>query len=192
MRRIDEAEGRKQKGKKKRKAAVLVVLLILLILVTGAGIRKYIRVEKQEGIQRELDAELGILPGMKEEEIQDRLNRKVAESRLNVSMNPTPVFADGSAEGNVRIENIEGNNYAFAVKIEVIGTNEEEEAKKYIGKTILTTGVIDPGMYLEKKKLDEKLPKGTYVCVASFTAYDVESLTEIGVAGMQIVITVEA
>lgn len=190
MRKLDEAEGKKPQKQQKRKAGRVLVLCMVLVLLAGALRGAYSRVGKDQ-IQREFDAELGILPGMKEEEIQDRLNRKVAQSRLNISMNPTPVFADGRGEGDVRIENIEGNQYAFAVEVEVIGTNEEEEAKKYVGKTILTTGIIDPGMYLEKKKLDEELPKGTYVCIASFRAYDVETLEEIGVAGMQIVITVE-
>lgn len=174
-----------------RKKGVILIIAVILMVLSVVVVWNYSGSSEKEEIQRELDAQLGILPGMSEEEIQDRLNRKVAESRLNISMNSTPVFANGRAEGNVRIENIEGNNYAFAVEVEVIGTNEEEGAKKYIGTKVLSTGVIDPGMYLEKKRLDEELPKGTYVCVATFTAYEEESLLKIGEAGMQIVITVE-
>lgn len=39
-------------------------------------------------------------------------------------MNPTPVFADGKAKGDVRIENIQGNQYGFTVTITVIGTDD--------------------------------------------------------------------
>lgn len=85
-----------------------LIILILMAVVAWSAYRAGQEKQEEEvsGIQRELDAELGILPGMSDEEIQDRLNRKVAESRLNISMNPTPVFADGKAEGDVRIENI--------------------------------------------------------------------------------------
>ncbi len=82
---------------------------------------------------------------MSDEEIQDRLNRKVAESRLNISMDPTPVFADGKAEGDVRIENIQGNQYGFTVTITVIGTDDSPGAGDYVDQEILKTGLIPAG-----------------------------------------------
>ena len=130
--------------------------------------------------------------GLSDEEIQDRLNRKVAESRLNISMNPTPVFADGKAEGDVRIENIQGNQYGFTVTITVIGTDDSPGAGDYVDQEILKTGLIEPGKYLEAKPLDVDLPQGVYVCIATFTAYSMETDREIGTAGMQIMLTVES
>ena len=62
-----------------------LIILILMAVVAWSAYRAGQEKQEEEvsGIQRELDAELGILPGMSDEEIQDRLNRKVAESRLN-------------------------------------------------------------------------------------------------------------
>ena len=116
-----------------------------------------------------------------DEEIEDRLNRKVAESMMNVSFNPTPEFEDGKSAGNLRIENIPGNNYAFTVTIVRADTGEQ----------ILKTGLIDPGYYVQDIKLDKELPKGEYPCVATFTGYDPQTLQEIGETGSQLVITIK-
>lgn len=61
-----------------------LIILILMAVVAWSAYRAGQEKQEEEvsGIQRELDAELGILPGMSDEEIQDRLNRKVAESVL--------------------------------------------------------------------------------------------------------------
>ena len=60
-----------------------LIVLILMAVVAWSAYRAGQEKQEEEvsGIQRELDAELGILPGMSDEEIQDRLNRKVAGSR---------------------------------------------------------------------------------------------------------------
>ncbi len=131
--------------------------------------------------ERERAAAMGLLPGMTDEEIEDRLNRKVAESMMNVSFNPTPEFEDGKSAGNLRIENIPGNNYAFTVTIVRADTGEQ----------ILKTGLIDPGYYVQDIKLDKELPKGEYPCVATFTGYDPQTLQEIGETGSQLVITIK-
>ena len=197
--RIRQEQLRKEKKRKKRKR-LLLLLLLLLLLAGGVGffLGTYLKNQKSDTLQRELNAAVGILPGMSEEEIQDRLNRNVAEGRLNISINPTPVYENGAAEGNIRIENIQGNKYSFAVTITCIGASEDTGAKDYVNHVVMKTGLIDPGTYVEYKKLDESLPKGKYTCVATFNAYRVvteettgeESYEPVGAAGTQILLTV--
>lgn len=174
-----------QEEKKKKRGLLWLLLLLLLLIVFLLGallFRTFFPTQPEEGtLERELAAELGLLPGMTEEEIQDRLNRKVAASMINLSINPTPIFPDGQSAGNLRIENIPGNNYAFTVTI----------TRTSNGETILQTGLIDPGYYVEEMKLDTVLPAGKYLCVATFTAYDTETLAEVGTAGTEMLITVE-
>lgn len=177
----ERAGGKKQHGNSFFKAAIVLLLLAIVLLLC----LRQCSPRPQAGLgelERELTAELGLLPGMSDAEITDRLNRKVAESMLNVSINPMPFFADGKSAGNLRIENIPGNNYSFTVTI----------VRSDNGETILVTGLIDPGYFVENMKLDTVLPKGEYLCVANFKAYDPESLSEIGETGTQILITVES
>lgn len=186
---------------KKRKSGWLIILLLLLLLSAVGGFlaSRYWEDREADRIQKEIDADVGILPGMTEDEIKDRLNRIVAEGRLNISINNAPVFTDGRSPGNIRIENIKGNKYSFAVTVTCIGASEDAGAVEYVNEVVMKTGLIDPGSYVEEKKLDVNLPKGKYTCVATFTAYktDVDAKTgkeeyaEVGSAGTQILITVE-
>lgn len=159
-----------------------LITIILVILIAWFIFNKYVLKEKVEAfsVERETAAELGILPNMTRAEVEDRLNREVDESMFNVSINPTPSFPNGKSAGNLRIENIPGNNYSFVVEIVRNDTNE----------TVLKTGLIYPGYYIEEAPLDVELPKGVYACVANFIAYNTETLAEIGRAGTQILVSI--
>lgn len=198
----DQGQEDPKKKKKKRKWLLFLLILLLLILLSCGGywLWQYYTVEAPlAAVQKELDAEVGILPGMSEDEIIDRLNRHVAEGRFNASMNGNPVFKNGKEKGNVHIENIPGNRYAFTLSIEVtnVDASRYPDAAKYVGQTVLQTGLLEPGTYLTDKKLDVPLPKGNYDCIATFTAYTSEKdaggepQTEVGATAMQIVVTVE-
>ena len=50
------------------------------------------------------------------EEIAEKLNEKVAEGMINISMNTAPYFENGTAEGNVMIVNEAINNYPQQVE----------------------------------------------------------------------------
>ena len=184
--------------RKKRKLIVLLILLLLLSMGGCFGYRYLHRNDSKGGIQREVEANLGLLPGMSDEEIQQRLNQQLEEGFFNVSMNGQPVFKNGKAKGNVNIENVPGNRYSFTVSIQVTSVDADKypEAAKYVGQTILTTGMMEPGSYLTEKKLDVDLPKGEYVCVATFTAYKTQDddgndmQEEFGATAVQIVLNV--
>lgn len=191
-----------QENKKKKRKRLILLLLILLLLLGFGGCRawKYFTEEKPFiDMQKELDAEIGLMPGMTEDEIQDRLNRHVAEGRFNASMNGHPIFPDGNSKGNVNIENIPGNRYAFSVSIQVTNVDASlyPDAAAYIGQTVLQTGLLEPNSFLSEKKLSVALPKGEYDCLATFTAYKSEKdanggpQEEIGATAMQIVISVQ-
>lgn len=172
-----------EKKKKKGGLILKIILLILMVVIIILLLLRQCADQEPEPFQleRELAAELGILPGMTEDEIQDRLNRIVADSMMNVSINPMPVFPDGSSPGNLRIENIPGNSCSFTVTI----------VRGDTGETILTTGLIDPGYYVENIALDVPLPAGAYPCLALFTGYSTETMQELGQAGASILITVQ-
>ncbi|MEG2625559.1 MAG: hypothetical protein RR956_04740 [Christensenella sp.] len=161
--------------------AVIAVLLVLLYaLVLKPAEQNAITAAQDEELQKEENASLGILPGMSDEEVQDRINRVVADSMLNVSMNVEPSFQNGTAQGSLNIENIPGNKYSFIVEI----TREDN------GEVIYKSGLIDPGYYVQYAKLDKVLPQGEYPCSAKFTAYNQETKKEVGTAGMQIRLSV--
>lgn len=159
----------------------LAVILLLLAAVLLLLYRKAPGIQDSRSRERELSASLGLLPGMSDDEIRDALNRQVEKGMLNVSMNPFPVFKNGTSEGNVRIQNIAGNHYS--IKVHYVRSDT--------GETILSTKYIDPGYYVEGMKLDKPLPKGKYLCVANVDAYDPESLELAGQTGMEVIITVE-
>lgn len=187
----------KKKEKRMRRRIIFLLLLLLLIIISCIYLFRGREIKNDDSMESEIAAEAGIMPGMSPEEIQDRLNRRVAESRLNVSINTEPVFEDGRAKGDVRIENIPGNNYSFKVKITVTDANENEGAKDHIGDVIMQTGLIAPNSYVYEKALDVNLPRGAYTCTATFTAYkEVEQsdgskkMEEQGQTGVQIIVTV--
>lgn len=188
-----------EKDKRNKQKLLLLIILLLLLSMGGCfGYRYLHRDDSKSGIQREVEANLGLLPGMSNEEIQQRLNQQLEEGFFNVSMNGQPVFKNGKAKGNVNIENVPGNRYSFTVSVQVTSVDAEKypEAAKYVGQTILTTGMMDPGSYLTEKKLDVDLPQGEYVCVATFTAYKTQDdegndvQEEFGATAVQIVLNV--
>ena len=188
-----------EKDKRKKHKLLLLIILLLLLSMGGCfGYRYLHRDDSKSGIQREVEANLGLLPGMSDEEIQQRLNQQLEEGFFNVSMNGQPVFKNGKAKGNVNIENVPGNRYSFTVSVQVTSVDAEKypEAAKYVGQTILTTGMMEPGSYLTEKKLDIDLPQGEYVCVATFTAYKTQDdegndvQEEFGATAVQIVLNV--
>lgn len=188
-----------EKDKRKKHKLLLLIILLLLLSMGGCfGYRYLHRDDSKSGIQREVEANLGLLPGMSDEEIQQRLNQQLEEGFFNVSMNGQPVFKNGKAKGNVNIENVPANRYSFTVSVQVTSVDAEKypEAAKYVGQTILTTGMMNPGSYLTEKKLDIDLPQGEYVCVATFTAYKTQDdegndvQEEFGATAVQIVLNV--
>ncbi|MEG0893203.1 MAG: hypothetical protein RSB78_01035 [Oscillospiraceae bacterium] len=171
---LQKAKQRKKKSQRNIIITVLLlVILIIVILILLRGCQK-----TETSLQREADAKAGIMPGMTESEIADRLNRIVDDSKVNIAMNSAPILKDGAM--NVAIENIPGNKYSFRVRVVM----DEDD------KVLFETDLIDPGFYIEELKVKEKLEPGAYDATATFTCYDPESLNEAGATALKIVVLV--
>ena len=108
------------------------------------------------------------------------LNEKVEEGMINISMNTSPNFKDGTAEGNLMIVNEGINRYPQVVEI----------TRNDTGEMIYKSGAIPVGSKIEHAKLNTDLPAGTYDCTAMFYNVDLNTGNYLGCAGAIISITV--
>ena len=177
---------------KQAKLNVRIVLAIaFLICAIGAGIFLITRLVSkpltkedargQTGIVYDSSAVEGGWDNLSPEEIAEKLNEKVAEGMINISMNTAPYFEDGKAEGNVMIVNESINNYPQ--QVEFIRNDTKE--------VIYQSKAIPVGSKIERAALDVELPAGTYECTAMFHNLDPETGNIIGTAGAIITITVK-
>ena len=169
----------------------VVLAVAFLVCAIGAGIFLITRLVSkpltkedargQTGIVYDSSAVEGGWDNLSPEEIAEKLNEKVAEGMINISMNTAPYFEDGKAEGNVMIVNESINNYPQKVQI----------VRNDTGEQIYESGAIAVGSKIERAKLDVVLPAGTYECTAYFHNLDPETGDIIGTAGAIITITIQ-
>ena len=177
--------------KRDAKSRTLVILAVVgLAAALAVGIFTAVRMihksaaskdDPQTGIVYDSSAVEGGWDNLSPEEIAEKLNEKVAEGMINISMNTAPYFEDGKAEGNVMIVNESINNYPQQV----------EFIRNDTGEQIYQSNAIPVGSKIERAKLDVVLPIGTYECTAYFHNLDPESGEIIGTAGAIITITVK-
>ena len=99
-----------------RSKDITVYAIIFLVLLVGAGIFLAVKLlhkpadtalaSSQSGIVYDSSAVEGGWDNLSPEEIAEKLNEKVAEGMINISMNTAPYFENGTAEGNVMIVKI--------------------------------------------------------------------------------------
>ena len=104
-----------------RSKDITVYAIIFLVLLVGAGIFLAFRLlhkpadaalaDSKSGIIYDSSAVEGGWDNLSPEEIAEKLNEKVAEGMINISMNTAPYFENGTAEGNVMIVNEDINLY---------------------------------------------------------------------------------
>lgn len=174
-----------------RSKDITVYAVIFLVLLVGAGIFLAVRLlhkpadaalaSSKSGIVYDSSAIEGGWDNLSPEEIEARLNEKVAEGMINISANTAPIFEDGSSEGNLMLVNESINNYPQKVQI----------VRNDTGEQIYESGAIAVGSKIERAKLDVVLPAGTYECTAYFHNLDLESGAIIGTAGAIITITIQ-
>ena len=177
---------------KQAKGNIRVVLAVaFLVCAIGAGIFLITRLVSkpltkedargQTGIVYDSSAVEGGWDNLSPEEIAEKLNEKVEEGMINISMNTAPYFENGTAEGNLMLVNESINNYPQKVQI----------VRNDTGEQIYESGAIAVGSKIERAKLDVVLPAGTYECTAYFHNLDPESGAIIGTAGAIITITIQ-
>ena len=109
-----------------RSKDITVYAVIFLVLLVGAGIFLAVRLlhkpadaalaDSKSGIIYDSSAVEGGWDNLSPEEIAEKLNEKVAEGMINISMNTAPYFENGTSEGNVMIVNESINNYPQQVE----------------------------------------------------------------------------
>ena len=177
--------------KRDAKSRTLVILAVVgLAAAITIGIFTAVRLIRKPAQSKD-DPKTGIVyddaaieggwDNLSPEEIAEKLNAKVAEGMINISMNTAPYFEDGKAEGNVMIVNESINNYPQKVQI----------VRNDTGDQIYESGAIAVGSKIERAKLDVALPAGTYECTAYFHNLDPETGEIIGTAGAIINITIK-
>lgn len=174
-----------------RSKDITVYAVIFLVLLVGAGIFLAVKLmhkpadaalaDSKSGIIYDSSAVEGGWDNLSPEEIAERLNQKVEEGMINISMNTAPYFENGTAEGNLMLVNESINNYPQKVQI----------VRNDTGEQIYESGAIAVGSKIERAKLDVVLPAGTYECTAYFHNLDPETGDIIGTAGAIITITIQ-
>ena len=169
----------------------VVLAVAFLVCAIGAGIFLITRLVSkpltkedargQTGIVYDSSAVEGGWDNLSPEEIAEKLNEKVAEGMINISMNTAPYFKDGKSEGNVMLVNELNNLYPQKV----------EFYRNDTGEKIYESKAIAVGSKIERAKLDVELPAGEYECTAYFSNLDPDSGATLGVAGAIIHITIQ-
>ena len=161
---------------------VLLVFAILLAAFRGCENEKPIEnpIETGPGIVYDDSAVEGGWDEADTDKIIASLNEKVEEGMINISMNTSPNFKDGTAEGNLMIVNEGINRYPQVVEI----------SRNDTGEMIYKSGAIPVGSKIEHAKLSVDLPAGTYDCTAMFYNVDPDTGSYLGCAGAIISITV--
>ena len=155
-------------------AIVIVVVILLLLRSCGAP------VDDHSGIEFDPSATEGGWDEADTDEIIAGLNEKVEEGMINISMNTSPVFADGTSEGSLMIVNEEVNNYPQVVEI----------SRDDTGELIYKSGAIPVGSKIEAAKLSVDLDPGTYKCTALFYNVDPDTGDYLGCAGAVVTVIV--
>ena len=126
----------------------MVIVIVILLLLRSCGAP----VDDPGGIEFDPSATEGGWDEADTDEIIAGLNEKVEEGMINISMNTSPVFADGTSAGSLMIVNEEVNNYPQVVEI----------SRDDTGELIYRSGAIPVGSKIEAAKLSVDLDPGTY------------------------------
>lgn len=179
---VGRMQAQAQERGKKRKRVIIVIVLLLIAIAAGALAWLYTCSNvDMPGKPRNLNAELGMLDGKTDAEIQAEMNRVVDESMFDISIASTMEFPDGASEGDIRIENVPGNRYLL--ECQLIETET--------GDVLYESGILEPNHHISKGKLLKDLEAGVYSALAVFTALDPDTEDEVGKSNVEVTIIVQ-
>lgn len=179
----DDCAGKGDERRKRRKKFLLPALLLLGVVCAGGGYWWYTQNQVMDATTKYWFDRLGkdgSLEGKTPLEVQGILNSVVEEGMFNVSINAKVVFNDTKSEGSLGMENIPENRYYSRVVIRRDDTNE----------VIYESQGLKPGQYLDRIKLKQTIPAGSYDCTAQIIATDPDSLDDIGQVQVKILVAV--
>ena len=163
-----------------------IVILVIVIVAAALFIFKSCSGDKADdltpngGIIYDSGAVEGGWDEADVDKIVEGLNEKVEDGMINISMNTSPNFANGTSVGNLMIVNEAINRYPQVVEITRNDTNE----------VIYKSDAIPVGSKIESAKLSADLDAGTYECTAMFYNVNAETGAYLGCAGAIIKVTV--
>jgi len=179
-----------QPNRKNVRNSVIISIIIALLLAgtTWLAIDTFSDISKPDSESINTSAGLvfddaaveGGWEQLSQEEIEDRLNTQLEEGMINISMNTSPYFEDGTSKGNLMIVNETINRYPQ--KVQIIRNDTDE--------IIYTSGASAVGSKIEAAALDVDLDAGVYECTALFHNLD-NSGNIVGSAGAIITITIK-
>lgn len=168
---------RSEKGKRNLRlliggiVSVVIVIVCALVFANGFGNNGFYDSSAKEG-----QASYKTL-----EEIEAERNRQMQEGMLNISIASVIEFQNGTSPGTAYIENVPSNRYVLKVTI----TTDSN------GEVVYQSGGIKPDSFIEQITLTQPLAAGTYPSTATFTAYDPNTLEEVGQAAAKVTLVVD-
>ena len=126
------------------------------------------------------NATMGVLPGIDPAQRQAELQQILDESMISFSINTSPVFETGGAEGNLMLENPATNAKLLVVEIYMDDTQE----------LIYQSKALPAGSYIETTRLDKLLEPGSYAATAYFKAYRESDHSYVGQVGADLTLSV--
>ena len=180
---------KKDKSGQSNRTAIISVIIVLVLVTAAIAFALC----SCDAARHEDDLDIGTVgiiyddaavsggwESLSQEEIESKLNNQLEEGMINISMNTSPYFENGSAEGNLMIVNETINRYPQ--KVEIVRNDTQE--------LIYTSGAIPVGSKIEADALDVGLSEGIYECTAYFHNLDPNTGNIIGSAGAIINITI--
>ena len=163
---------------KKRKLAIIIGAVVVVIIVVVCAL---VFVNNANNGFYDPNAKEGQASYKTLEEIEAERNRQMQEGMLNISIASQIEFENGTAPGTAFIENVPSNKYVLKVTI----TTDSN------GEVVYQSGGIRPDSTIETITLSQPLAAGVSPATATFSAYDPDSLQEVGQAAAKVTLVVK-